>query len=155
MKFLIFSCVCELWNYITGSYIKGVILLLKLQQSFSSFWGLKESQQLISGLLLILWQVVLVPAWVVVCASIVAVLYSIVFAGLLLRLPDVNPERRRTSLNSAIAYTCLVAPLLCFLVRVTEQIMLFKINILMIALLGEKIAKWSNISSIWWNTMFI
>ncbi|KAF2369175.1 Transmembrane Fragile-X-F-associated protein [Trinorchestia longiramus] len=68
------------------------------------------------------WEVVLVPAWVVVCASIVAVLYSIVFAGLLLRLPDVNPDRRRTSLNSAIAYTCLVAPLLCFLITLASKL---------------------------------
>uniref|UniRef100_A0A6A7G8K4 Transmembrane protein 185A-like n=2 Tax=Hirondellea gigas TaxID=1518452 RepID=A0A6A7G8K4_9CRUS len=68
------------------------------------------------------WEVVLVPAWVVVCASVVAVLYSIVFAGLLLRLPDVNPDRRRTSLNSAIAYTCLVAPLLCFLITLASRL---------------------------------
>ncbi|XP_018006602.1 transmembrane protein 185A [Hyalella azteca] len=68
------------------------------------------------------WEVVLVPAWVVVCASIVAVLYSIVFAGLLLRLPEVNADRRRTSLNSAIAYTCLVAPLLCFLITLASKL---------------------------------
>ena len=62
------------------------------------------------------FQIVFVPAWILMCVSIVAVLYSIVFAGLLLRMPDVNHDRRRTSMNSAIGYTCLVAPLLIFLV---------------------------------------
>lgn len=55
------------------------------------------------------------------CVSIVAVLYSIVFAGLLLRMPDVNHDRRRTSMNSAIGYTCLVAPLLIFLITLTSK----------------------------------
>ncbi|KAK8723531.1 hypothetical protein OTU49_011764 [Cherax quadricarinatus] len=55
------------------------------------------------------------------CVSVVAVLYSIVFAGLLLRMPDVNPDRRRTSMNSAVGYTCLVAPLLIFLITLASK----------------------------------
>ncbi|KAG7169889.1 Transmembrane protein 185B-like [Homarus americanus] len=55
------------------------------------------------------------------CVSVVAVLYSIIFAGLLLRMPDVNPDRRRTSMNSAIGYTCLVAPLLIFLITLASK----------------------------------
>ncbi|XP_064106177.1 transmembrane protein 185B-like isoform X3 [Macrobrachium nipponense] len=67
------------------------------------------------------WEIVFVPAWILMCVSIVAVLYSIVFAGLLLRMPDVNHDRRRTSMNSAIGYTCLVAPLLIFLITLTSK----------------------------------
>ncbi|KAK3869027.1 hypothetical protein Pcinc_025636 [Petrolisthes cinctipes] len=68
------------------------------------------------------WEIVLVPAWILLCVSVVAVLYSIIFAGLLLRMHDVNPDRRRTSMNSAIGYTCLVAPLLIFLITLASKL---------------------------------
>lgn len=68
------------------------------------------------------WEIVFVPAWILLCVSVVAVLYSIIFAGLLLRMPDVNPDRRRTSMNSAIGYTCLVAPLLIFLITLASKL---------------------------------
>lgn len=68
------------------------------------------------------WEIVFVPAWILMCVSVVAVLYSIIFAGLLLRMPDVNPDRRRTSMNSAIGYTCLVAPLLIFLITLASKL---------------------------------
>ncbi|CAL4089835.1 unnamed protein product, partial [Meganyctiphanes norvegica] len=68
------------------------------------------------------WEIVLVPAWILLCVSVVAVLYSIIFAGLLLRMPDVNPDRRRTSMNTAIAYTCLVAPLIILLITLASKL---------------------------------
>lgn len=67
------------------------------------------------------WEIVLVPAWILLCVSVVAVLYSIIFAGLLLRMPDVNPDRRRTSMNTAIAYTCLVAPCIILLITLASK----------------------------------
>ena len=54
------------------------------------------------------------PLWIVMCLSLVGVLYSITFAGILLRAPEVNAHQRRTSFNSAIGYTCLVVPVLIF-----------------------------------------
>lgn len=60
------------------------------------------------------WEVVFVPLWALLCLSLVAVLYAIVFAAVLLRTPQINARQRRTSLNSALAYTFLVVPILVF-----------------------------------------
>lgn len=60
------------------------------------------------------WEVVFVPFWAILCLSLVAVLYTIVFAAVLLRAPQVNARVRRASLNSALAYTFLVVPILVF-----------------------------------------
>lgn len=55
-----------------------------------------------------------VPLWIVLCLSLVGVLYTIIFAGILLRTPQVNAEQRRSWFNSALAYTFLVVPILVF-----------------------------------------
>ncbi|KAH9642222.1 hypothetical protein HF086_005552 [Spodoptera exigua] len=60
------------------------------------------------------WEVVFVPLWILMCLSLVGVLYSIIFAGILLRTPEVNIQQRRTSFNSALAYTFTVIPILVF-----------------------------------------
>lgn len=60
------------------------------------------------------WEVVFVPLWIVMCLSLVGVLYSIIFASILLRTPEVNAQQRRSSFNSALSYTCLVLPILIF-----------------------------------------
>lgn len=57
---------------------------------------------------------VFVPLWIVMCLSLVGVLYSIIFASILLRTPEVNAQQRRSSFNSALSYTCLVLPILIF-----------------------------------------
>lgn len=54
------------------------------------------------------------PLWILMCLSLVGVLYTIIFAGILLRAPEVNPQQRRTSFNSALGYTLLVIPILIF-----------------------------------------
>lgn len=54
------------------------------------------------------------PLWIVLCLSLVGVLYTIIFAGILLRTPQVNAEQRRSWFNSALAYTFLVVPILVF-----------------------------------------
>jgi Transmembrane Fragile-X-F protein. len=63
------------------------------------------------------WEVVFVPLWILMCLSLVGVLYTIIFAGILLRAPEVNPQQRRTSFNSALGYTFLVIPILIFQVN--------------------------------------
>ena len=60
---------------------------------------------------------VFVPLWILLCVSLVGVLYSIIFAGILFRAPSINAEQRRNSINSAINYTILVIPVLIFQVR--------------------------------------
>lgn len=62
---------------------------------------------------------VFVPLWIVMCLSLVSVLYTIIFAGILIRTPEVNQRQRRTSFNVAIGYTLLVIPILVFQVSRT------------------------------------
>ncbi|XP_045528395.1 transmembrane protein 185B [Pieris brassicae] len=68
------------------------------------------------------WEVVFVPLWILMCLSLVGVLYSIMFAGILLRSPEANIQQRRTSFNSAMAYTFTVVPILVFLVLLTNKL---------------------------------
>lgn len=68
------------------------------------------------------WEVVFVPLWILMCLSLVGVLYSIIFAGILLRAPEVNPQRKRTSFNSALGYTFLVIPILIFQVLLANKL---------------------------------
>ena len=68
------------------------------------------------------WEICFVPLWIVLCISLVGVLYTIIFAGILLRMPEVNAEQRRTSTNSALGYSFLVIPLLVFLVLLTNKL---------------------------------
>ncbi|CAG0913512.1 unnamed protein product [Notodromas monacha] len=60
------------------------------------------------------WEVVFIPLWIIMCVSLVAVLYSLVFASLLWRTTEVNQHDRRASLHTAIAYAFLVLPTLVF-----------------------------------------
>lgn len=68
------------------------------------------------------WEVVFVPLWALLCLSLVAVLYAIVFAAVLLRTPQINARQRRTSLNSALGYTFLVVPILVFQVLLANKL---------------------------------
>ncbi|CAH0727021.1 unnamed protein product, partial [Brenthis ino] len=70
------------------------------------------------------WEVVFVPLWILMCLSLVGewVLYSIIFAGILLRTPDANLQQRRTSFNTALAYTFTVIPILVFQVLLTNKL---------------------------------
>merc|ERR1719367_413424 len=68
------------------------------------------------------WEITFVPLWIVLCISLVGVLYTIIFAGILLRMTDINAEQRRTSTNSALGYSFLVIPLLVFLVLLTNKL---------------------------------
>ena len=68
------------------------------------------------------WEITFIPLWIVLCISLVGVLYTIIFAGILLRMPDVNADQRRSSTNSALGYSFLVVPLLVFLVLLTNKL---------------------------------
>jgi len=68
------------------------------------------------------WEISFIPLWILLCISLVAVLYTIIFAGILLRMPEVNADHRRSSTNSALGYSFLVVPLLVFLVLLTNKL---------------------------------
>lgn len=68
------------------------------------------------------WVVVFVPLWIVMCLALIGVLYAIIFAGILLRTAEVNPEQKRTSVNSAVAYSFLVVPMLIFQVLLANKL---------------------------------
>ena len=46
------------------------------------------------------WEITFIPLWIVLCISLVGVLYTIIFAGILLRMPDVNADQRRFDLST-------------------------------------------------------
>ena len=48
------------------------------------------------------WEIVFVPFWIVLIITLMGVVYTIIFAGILLRMPEVNSEQRRTSANAAL-----------------------------------------------------
>jgi len=73
------------------------------------------------------WEIIIVPLWIVLCISLVCVLYTIIFAGILLRMTDnsntVNDHQRRTSTtHSAIGCSFLIVPCLVFLVLITNKL---------------------------------
>nr|CAI5832124.1 unnamed protein product [Callosobruchus analis] len=68
------------------------------------------------------WEVVFVPLWIVMCLSLVGVLYTIIFAAILLRTPEVNAQQRRSSINSALGYWFLVIPILVFQVLLADKL---------------------------------
>ncbi|CAH0549037.1 unnamed protein product [Brassicogethes aeneus] len=68
------------------------------------------------------WEVVFVPLWIVMCLSLVGVLYTIIFAAILFRTPEVNAQQRRSSFQSAVGYTFLVIPILIFQVLLANKL---------------------------------
>lgn len=68
------------------------------------------------------WAVVLIPLWIVMAVTIVAVLYGVILAAFLWRSPDVNPAQKRASLSVAVGYACAVVPLLVFEILLTGKL---------------------------------
>ncbi|KAI1291738.1 putative transmembrane protein [Halotydeus destructor] len=68
------------------------------------------------------WVVVFVPFWIVMCLAIIAVLYALIFAAILLRTPEVAAEQRRASFHSAVSYSLITLPLLLFLVLLSNKL---------------------------------
>lgn len=60
------------------------------------------------------WDVVFVPMWIVICLSLVSVLYNIIFCGIMMRTPEVSLQQKKAALNAAVGNICTVLPLLCF-----------------------------------------
>ncbi|KAJ6633181.1 Transmembrane protein [Pseudolycoriella hygida] len=68
------------------------------------------------------WEVVFVPLWIVLCLSLVGVLYSIIFCGILLRSPQVSQQQRKSALNSAIGNSFTVLPILVYQVLLADKL---------------------------------
>jgi ABC-type phosphate/phosphonate transport system permease subunit len=62
------------------------------------------------------WEIVFVPLWIVLCLSLVGVLYSMIFCGILLRTDNeqMSPQQKRSAVNSAIGNCFTVFPILIF-----------------------------------------
>ena len=60
-------------------------------------------------------QIVFIPIWIVMCVSMIGVIYAIILAIILLvKSPNIIPEQRRGNLTTAIGYPFLVIPMLIF-----------------------------------------
>ncbi|KRY43383.1 Mitochondrial-processing peptidase subunit beta [Trichinella spiralis] len=68
------------------------------------------------------WVIVFIPFWIVLCLSLIGVLYAIILAMLLIRSIDLLPEYRRQHVYSAIAYAILVVPFLIFVVLLSNKL---------------------------------
>ena len=62
-------------------------------------------------------QLVFIPNWILLCLAIIAILYAVALAIVLLRSPDVAPEHKQNAAITALGYSAALVPLLVFLVR--------------------------------------
>uniref|UniRef100_T1E842 Putative plasma membrane protein n=1 Tax=Anopheles aquasalis TaxID=42839 RepID=T1E842_ANOAQ len=76
----------------------------------------------LDGLVSWSWEVVFVPLWIVLCLSLVAVLYSIIFCVILLRTPEVSAQQKKSSFYSAIGNCATVIPVLIFQVLLADKL---------------------------------
>ncbi|XP_022644789.1 transmembrane protein 185B-like isoform X1 [Varroa jacobsoni] len=68
------------------------------------------------------WAAVFVPLWLLLCVALVGVLYSLIFAAILARTPEVTAEQKRLASHSAVSYTLLVLPFVAFLALLTNKL---------------------------------
>ncbi|KAK3592588.1 hypothetical protein CHS0354_001756 [Potamilus streckersoni] len=68
------------------------------------------------------WVIVFIPIWIVMCISMIGVVYAIILAIIMIRSPDIIPEQRRGNLSTAIGYSLLVIPLLIFEVLLANRL---------------------------------
>ncbi|XP_026480386.1 transmembrane protein 185A-like [Ctenocephalides felis] len=68
------------------------------------------------------WEVVFVPLWIVLCLSLVGVLYSIIFCGILLRTPEISSQQSRSAMFTAIGHCFTVLPILVFQVLLADKL---------------------------------
>lgn len=76
----------------------------------------------LDGLVSWSWEVVFVPLWIVLCLSLVGVLYSIIFCGILMRTPEVSTAQKKAAVCSAIGNTATVLPILVFQVLLADKL---------------------------------
>ncbi|XP_050412606.1 transmembrane protein 185A isoform X1 [Patella vulgata] len=68
------------------------------------------------------WVIVFIPIWIVMCVTLIGLLYAIVLAIILLKSPDIIPEQRRGNVSTAVGYFFLVVPLLVFEILLANRL---------------------------------
>ncbi|XP_052759667.1 transmembrane protein 185B-like [Mya arenaria] len=68
------------------------------------------------------WVIVFIPIWIVMCISMIGVIYAIILAILLSRSPEIIRDQRRGNLTMAIGYSLLVIPMLIFEVLLANRL---------------------------------
>lgn len=68
------------------------------------------------------WEVVFIPVWIVLCLSLIMVLYSIIFCSILLRTPDISPQQKRVAINSAVGNCTTILPILAFQILLADKL---------------------------------
>jgi Transmembrane Fragile-X-F protein len=67
------------------------------------------------------WEIVFVPLWIILCLSLVMMLYSLIFCSILIRTPEMNLTQRQNAINSAIS-NILVLPILVFQILLADKL---------------------------------
>lgn len=67
------------------------------------------------------WEIVFIPLWVLLCLSLVMMLYSLIFCSILIRTPEMNLTQRQNAINSAIS-NILVLPILVFQILLADKL---------------------------------
>lgn len=68
------------------------------------------------------WVIVFIPIWIVMCVSMIGVIYAIILAIILSRSPEIIRDQRRGNLTSAIGYSLLVIPMLIFEILLANRL---------------------------------
>lgn len=67
------------------------------------------------------WEIIFVPIWIILCLSLVMMLYSLIFCSILMRTPEMSISQRKNAINSAIS-NMLVLPVLVFQILLSDKL---------------------------------
>lgn len=67
------------------------------------------------------WEIIFVPIWIILCLSLVMMLYSLIFCSILIRTPEMSLAQRKNAINSAIS-NILVLPVLVFQILLADKL---------------------------------
>lgn len=75
----------------------------------------------LDGFLTWSWEIIFVPIWIILCLSLVMMLYSLIFCSILIRTPEMSIAQRKNAINSAIS-NLLVLPVLVFQILLADKL---------------------------------
>lgn len=75
----------------------------------------------LDGFLTWSWEIIFVPIWIILCLSLVMMLYSLIFCSILIRTPEMSLAQRKNAINSAIS-NILVLPVLVFQILLADKL---------------------------------
>lgn len=75
----------------------------------------------LDGFLTWSWEIIFVPIWIILCLSLVMMLYSLIFCSILIRTPEMSIAQRKNAINSAIS-NILVLPVLVFQILLADKL---------------------------------